>query len=456
MTRISSVVFIFVIWAASAGAAVAIERFPPPDFTDHELPTTQVVPPRADAWQIADAWFLVTGLGLAGYFALVRRSRAGLLTLTVASLVWLGFFREGCVCPIGAIQNVARGLADPTYPVPYGVIAFFTLPLVAAIFFGRAFCAAVCPLGAVQELVVLRPVRVPRWLEHALGLIPYIYLGAGVALAATGTVFVICRYDPFVGFFRFGAPVGMLVFGGLVLVLGMFVGRPYCRYLCPYGAILGVLAKLARWRVRITPDECIQCRLCEDACPYGAIEPPTVAPRAATRPVARRRLVYALVALPVLVAAGGWLGRQLDVPLARLDFTVRLAQRIRAEEQGLIAPVTDPDAQVETEETRAVDAFRSSGRTDGDLYAEADMQVARLGTAGMLLGAWTGLVIGAKLVHLSIRRRRTDYTAEPSRCVACGRCYRYCPREQVRLGLLQEEGFATAAAPGDIQGDRRP
>ena len=70
------------------------------------------------------------------------------------------------------------------------------------LFFGRTFCAAVCPLGAVQELVAVRPVKVPRWLDQALGLLAYVYLGAAVMFAATGTAFLICRYDPFVGFFR--------------------------------------------------------------------------------------------------------------------------------------------------------------------------------------------------------------------------------------------------------------
>ena len=51
---------------------------------------------------------------------------------------------------------------------------------------------------------MVRPVKVPGWLEHALGLIPYVYLGAAVLFAATGSAFVICQYDPFVSFFRLG------------------------------------------------------------------------------------------------------------------------------------------------------------------------------------------------------------------------------------------------------------
>ena len=47
--------------------------------------------------------------------------------------------------------------------------AFFLLPLIFALFAGRVFCAAVCPLGAAQDIVLLRPIKVPNWLAHCLG-----------------------------------------------------------------------------------------------------------------------------------------------------------------------------------------------------------------------------------------------------------------------------------------------
>ena len=71
----------------------------------------------------------------------------------------------------------------------------------------------------------------------------------------------------------------MLVVGSCIMLISVFVGRPYCRYLCPYGALLALLSRVSKWHLRIVPGECISCRLCEDACPYGAIQPPTVANR---------------------------------------------------------------------------------------------------------------------------------------------------------------------------------
>jgi hypothetical protein len=60
---------------------------------------------------------------------------------------------------------------------------------------------------------------------------------------------------------------------------------------------------------------------------------------------------------------------------------------------------------------------------------------------GWIFGAWVGLVLGAKLVSLSVRRPRTDYEPEHGGCFACARCFEYCPRERV-----SKRGMAAAEA----------
>jgi NosR/NirI family transcriptional regulator, nitrous oxide reductase regulator len=407
--------------------SVVAELIPTPEFANHPVPTTTVPDAPASWWQAIDLGVLVVALGLASYFALVKRSRRALFVLTIASLGWFGFWRGGCICPIGAIQNVSLAAFDATYIVPLTVVVLFVLPMVFTLFFGRTFCAAVCPLGAAQELVAVRTVTVPPWLDHALGLCRYIYLGAAVLFAATGTAFIIFRYDPFVAFFRLSGSASMLVFGGSLLLIGVVVGRPYCRYLCPYGAILGLLSSVAKWHVRIPPNECINCRLCEDVCPYGAIQPPTIDLSAAQRRQGRRRLVMLLAVTPLLVAVLAWLGTRLATPLAWMDPEVRLAEQVRQEELGQTETTTD-----------ASDAFRAAGRSVDDLYATAIAKRARFATLGGYLGGWVGLVIGLKLIHLSLRRRRVDYRTDRSGCVSCARCFWYCPNEQLRLGLIED------------------
>jgi ferredoxin len=408
-----------------------IERFPPPDFeSGHTLPLTTTPNPRAEFFEVLDIVILLCALSLSSYLALKRRSRRPIFLLMLFSLVYFGFWREGCVCPIGAIQNIALALFDPGFAVPFTVAAFFLLPLVFTLFFGRSFCAAVCPLGAIQDVALIRPVRVPGWLQHGLGLLAYVYLGAAVLFAATGSAFIICEYDPFVAFFRMTGSLDMLILGACFLVFGLFVGRPYCRFLCPYGALLRLFSRVSRWRITVTPSECVQCRLCEDSCPFGAIEPATADPPRPPQAADRRRLAWLLVLLPVLVVLAGFLVSRMSGPFSRMHATVRLAERIHGEDGGTVEGTID-----------ASDAFRATGRPVEELNAEALAIRGRFVTGGWILGAFLGFLFAMKLINLSIFRRRTDYEADRATCIACGRCFPYCPVEhERRKGALVREG----------------
>ena len=241
----------------------------------YETPAVQRPLPRAAWWDIADTALFALALAMSAWIVLRARSRGALVVLTIACLAYFGFYRKGCVCPIGAIQNVAVALTDPNYAIPYVVILFFLLPLCLALVFGRVFCGGVCPLGAIQELVLLKPIQVPSGLDKALRLLKYVYLILAIYFAvqpASERDFIICRFDLFVGLFRLNGSGGVLMFGGALLIAGIFFGRPYCRYLCPYGALLSILSRFS-WRgVTIAGEKELDCGLCATSCPYGAIE----------------------------------------------------------------------------------------------------------------------------------------------------------------------------------------
>lgn len=407
---------LLVIIFAGCADAFGIERFPPPEFDTYQIPETTVPGAREIALEYLDVAVLAAALGLGVYFALKKRSRRLIFTLMIFSMVYFGFYRKGCICSIGAIGNVCLTLSDPNYAMPLVALAFFVLPLLITLFFGRIFCGAVCPLGAIQDAVLLKPIALPGWLERGLRVFAYLYLAAAILFAATGSAFIICRYDPFIGFFRLGGSFNIIVLGLCFLVIGVFVGRPYCRFVCPYSVLLRQFSRLSKKKVTITPAECIKCRLCEDACPFGAIDKPTAEWSAEDYSKSKRRLGLLLLLLPVLVAAGGFAGFAVSKSAARVNSVVRLADRIYLEQAG-----------EETETTDASAAFRASGETVDELYVRARAIESQILIGSIICGAFVGLVVGFKLVRESIRFKRDEYEANKGSCLSCGRCYEYCP-----------------------------
>lgn len=408
--RASTLFFLFTSYAR------AEFRFPMPEFASGYGHPPLHVPGPSNAMVGWDIVVLLATLALASILVLKRRKRREIFLLTLFCLVYFGFVRNGCVCSVGSIQNIMAGICDPQYGVPLTVLFFFAAPLVFALFFGRVFCAAVCPLGAIQEAVAVKPVKVPIAVEKVLSVFPYLYLGLAALSVAMGSGFLICQYDPFVGFFRLGAGFGMLLFGGLLLVLGIFVARPYCRFLCPYGVLLHWCSRLSKHHATITPSNCIQCNLCADSCPYNAINAPTPPAPPETRLQGARRLGMLLLLLPFIVALGIGTGALLKEPLARLHPTVRLAERIAGEELGRYEGTS-----IESE------AFRSSETPNEQLYAEALEIKAGFAVGGRWLGAFIGLVIGGKLVGVSLFRKRDGYEPDRGTCFSCGRCFKFCP-----------------------------
>ena len=405
--------------------AQVVERFPKPDCqSDYTRPILQTPEPRSQYIEYFDLFVLIAALSLASYFALKLRSRKKIFVLMVFSLIYFGFFRKGCICPVGSIQNVSLALLNPAYTIPLTAIAFFALPLVFTLFFGRTFCAAVCPLGAIKDAVVLRPTGVTPWIAQVLGILPYIYLGLAILFASIGAGFVICQYDPFVGFFRFGASFNMIALGIFMLILGTVVARPYCRFLCPYGVLLNWMSRLSKWHVTISPVECINCRLCEESCPFGAINKPIE-----EAPINRRKsikhLALLFILLPIIVAGSGWMVSRLHIPLSRQHFIVSLAEKIQLENSGR-----------RTETTDETNAFRASGKTEEELFAEARIIQRKFRNGGWLLGGFLGFMFCMKLISLTIVKRQVEYTADFGTCFSCARCFSYCPVEQVRLGNM--------------------
>jgi NosR/NirI family transcriptional regulator, nitrous oxide reductase regulator len=420
MKKLNYILFTVCFLLFTLSVTAQQQRFPKPEFeSGYEQPSTITPEPRALSLEYFDVLVLLVVLSLATWLALKKRSRQGVLWLSVFTLIYFGFYRNGCICSIGAIQNVTLSFADPTYAISLTVLLFFLLPLAFTLFFGRTFCAGACPLGAIQDLVIIKPISLPKWLNKTLGLIPYLYISLAVLFAATGTDFIICRYDPFVGIFRMDATFLMVVLGASFLLMGMFVARPYCRFFCPYSVLLSWMSRFSKWHLTITPAACIQCKLCTNSCPFDAIDFPTNEKEVVKSGLGPKRFLAYAVLIPIWVAAGVFVGERSHTFLSKANPDVFLAELL----------ISNPEIKNDPDNID-VQTFLASGKTMETLVEEADIIRGKFYVGSMIAGGFMGLVIGMTLLNTVVFRKRQDYVPHKGNWLSCGRCMDYCPVEK--------------------------
>jgi len=400
------------------GQLDAQNRFPKPDFeSGYQYPEMTYHVPNESLWITVDIVLLIALMSIVTWAVIRKRTRRPVIWTSIISVLYFGFFRSGCVCSVGSIQNISLALVDSTCILPISVLLFFLLPILFAFLFGRVFCAGVCPLGALQELVNVKNYRLSKVVTTALEIIPWIYLIFAILYAVTRSGFIICRFDPFIGIFRLGGDIGLIVFGVLLLIASIFTGRPFCRFICPYGALLSLFSRVSIWKVELTRKSCINCELCHNACPVDAINPPYDNKVKENRLQGVKRVLSYFVVLPVMIATGAFLMRSFSGELSRTHKDVRLYDMVILHE-------TDPQDILSVE----LEAFYGHEETIENLTEKYEIIQADFKFYSTIAGAFIGLVIGLTLINLSLKRTRKNYEIDHAACVDCARCFSYCPQ----------------------------
>jgi polyferredoxin len=209
---------------------------------------------------------LVYTLGMVGVLAFLWYRGRITRTIAVAVLIVSAVFGF-LFASVAPYQFQLLLLGDTKHlggPLIFAVLILGLLLLLTFVF-GRIFCGSICPLGALQELAYRAPVpklkpRVKRGLYAArFALLSIIILAALLLslnfLASLGVM------DLFLLAFSLGS-LAMLT----LLVLSLFFYRPFCRIICPYGALLSLAGLASLFKLRRNPS-CIECGKCEFACP---------------------------------------------------------------------------------------------------------------------------------------------------------------------------------------------
>ena len=117
--------------------------------------------------------------------------------------------------------------------------------------------------------------EIPQRLDQRASTIKYVLLVAAVLyFLVTKDIFIYRYIEPFWMFTR-EASLAMWIGLGVLLVATVFVRNLYCRFLCPVGALLGVMSNLTVFKIKRW-SECKTCKICEKTCEWGAIRGPEI------------------------------------------------------------------------------------------------------------------------------------------------------------------------------------
>jgi polyferredoxin len=186
--------------------------------------------------------------------------------------------------PIAGLMNLKylalTGHVAPIHPAAmFLLIAFLLMSLLLK----KAFCSWLCPVGTLSEVLWKlgrrffgRNLTPPRWLDLSLRSLKYILLafflgviGYMSAMALAGfmmTPYGLIADVKMLDFFRTLTLTGVIVLGVLA-GLSLLIRNFWCRYLCPYGALMGLVSLLSPTKIRRDTEACIDCGKCSKACP---------------------------------------------------------------------------------------------------------------------------------------------------------------------------------------------
>jgi polyferredoxin len=188
--------------------------------------------------------------------------------------------------PISALLSLRDLIQTHHWDVihPAG-LSFFLIAIIISFFFRKAFCGYICPVGLISGWLnwIGRKLQLskvpPRWVDYLLQIVKYSILAFFVWIVVfkmslanihsfMRSPFNLVADGKMLQFFLHPSTTTLLVLAGL-FVLGIVLRSFWCRYFCPYGALLGLFSKFSPIHINREEEKCIHCGKCSQACPAG-------------------------------------------------------------------------------------------------------------------------------------------------------------------------------------------
>jgi polyferredoxin len=219
--------------------------------------------------------FFFAMIGLISINKTLAEAGGGVAFLSDASL--------HALCPFGGVVTLYNLFSLGTFikKIHMSAVILMSIIFVLAILFGPVFCGWVCPLGTMEEWIGKAGRKifknkynnfVSKKLDRILRYLRYIVLVWVVYMTSVSGYLLFDKIDPYNALFSFwseeAAPSAIIVLV-VTLILSLFVERPWCKYACPYGALLGISNKFRIFKIKRNKNTCISCKKCDRSCPMN-------------------------------------------------------------------------------------------------------------------------------------------------------------------------------------------
>jgi polyferredoxin len=199
------------------------------------------------------------------------------------TISWLPTTCLHAICPFGGVETLYQLATAGSYvqKIEQSALVLMVMAFVLAVVAGPLFCGWICPFGSFQEWLGKLGRKlfkkkfnafIPARLDSYLRFVRYGVLALILVATALSAKLIFADYDPYHALFRFYSgevAIGALVVLGAVIVASLFVERPFCKYACPYGALLGLFNFFSIFPLRRKASSCINCKACDRSCPMN-------------------------------------------------------------------------------------------------------------------------------------------------------------------------------------------
>lgn len=187
------------------------------------------------------------------------------------------------ICPFGGVETLYNLATISNYVknISASSVIILSLSLILGILFGPVICGWVCPLGSLQEWTgsIGRKLFKKKYnhfvnpkFDNFLRFLRYFVLVWVIYVTARSGTLLFKSFDPYYALFNFftgEVAITALIILGATIVGSLFIERPWCKYACPYGAVLGITNKFRIFKIKRTPSSCINCKKCDSVCPMN-------------------------------------------------------------------------------------------------------------------------------------------------------------------------------------------